>query len=382
MVNATIRIADLSLQSSVPLAKGLVLTAGNLSTCNSVRFANFQTGVSCSGGTAQLYGFNACVFLDNTIGLAVNDSRILSIGSNFFGTGSIINPAVNTGMSITGAGANGVIDGGAVGKCNIGFTIDDNATISISSTAFKLNTFDIIQTGASHMSLNGSNFELTNGSSDVDIQISDPGTIAEIVGCQFNGNSPFGVPEGQCIRVSNSAQLDISSGSMKNYDTAIQVGVSTDTASTIASISGFTINNCTIDIQQEGSSTLNFDAGTVSSDKLIINNTNNVTLAYFDLANKNKLTIGSHSDTNTELIAVSLGSINPGIDYLSSLYSTQAIGFKNPLFNPSSLFVLSQDNANIDAITTDRTNDSTLRLISDTGSPVGGTSALRGFRST
>ena len=70
---------------------------------------------------------------------------------------------------------------------------------------------------------------------------------------------------------------------------------------------------------------------------------------------------------------------HPEINYKSSLYSTQAIGFNNPLSNPSTSFVISQDNANLTAITTDRTNIAGLRLVSDTGSPVGGTSALRGW---
>jgi hypothetical protein len=380
LVNATTRFADLSLQSSLPLATGLTLTTGNLSTFNSVRFTNFLTGVLCSGGTIQLYGFTACLFIANTTGLNVNDSRVQIVGCSFFGTPSVVNPAANTGIYSTGAGASVLVDGGAVGKCNIGFSINDNSNLTISSTSFKLNTYDIIQTGASRMVLNGSSFELTNGSSDVDIQISDPGTIAEIVGCQFNGNNLLGVAEGQCIRVSNNAHLDISSGSMKNYDTALQVGVPGDTASTIASVSAFTINNCTTDIQQEGSSTLNFNAGTSSNDKITINDPTNVNLAYFDLNNNNMLTIGSTNDIDTGLIATSVGSSDdPSIRYKSSLYSTQAIGMTNTSINPSSLYVTSNNNAHITAIAKDRAYIAGVRLVSDTGSPLGGISALRGW---
>ena len=69
------------------------------------------------------------------------------------------------------------------------------------------------------MVLTGSSFELTNGGSDIDIQVSGAGTFAEIVGCQFNGNNDLGVAEGQSIVVSDNAYLNISSGSMKNYTT-------------------------------------------------------------------------------------------------------------------------------------------------------------------
>ena len=89
--------------------------------------------------------------------------------------------------------------------------------------------------------------------------------------------------------------VNISSGSMKNYTTAIQVGISTDTSSTILSASSLTISNCTTDILQEGSSTLNFNASTASSSKIIINDSTNVTLAFFDLDDNNALTIGSTS---------------------------------------------------------------------------------------
>ena len=65
----------------------------------------------------------------------------------------LLGPAANTGISVTGAGANVVMDGGACGICNTGFNITNNSTVTISAMSFKLNTFDIIQTGASHLML-------------------------------------------------------------------------------------------------------------------------------------------------------------------------------------------------------------------------------------
>ena len=96
--------------------------------------------------------------------------------------------------------------------------------------------------------------------------------------------------------------------------------------------------------------------------------------------NNNALTIGSTSDINTSLIQAAISaSNNPAIDYLSSLYATQAIGFSNPTSNPSTSFIISNNNANFTAVTTDRTKASSINLLSDEGSTVGGTSALRGW---
>ncbi len=377
--NNTLRISDVTFQSSSPLATGITLTAGVFSTITNTRLVNFQTGVMCSGGATQLYGFSNCIFLANTTNLSINNCRVEAIGCSFFGASSIVSPAANTGVSITGSGAGLTIDGGVCGKCNIGFSINSNASVTISAMSFQLNIFDIIQSGASHMTLTGSSFVLTNGASDVDMQISGAGTIAEIIGCQFNGNNALGVPEGTCLLVSNNAMVSINSGSIKNYVTGVQIGLSSDTSSTILSTSGLTITNCSTDILQQGTATLNFNASIASNNKITINDPTNIALSFFDFDNDSALTIGSASDMDTTLLQADIDINNPSINYLSSLYSTQAIGFTNPQLNPSTSFIISQDNANLTAITTDRTDIAGVRLVSDTGSPVGGTSALRGW---
>src|SRR5579872_1239725 len=380
LANGTIRIANVAIESTSALATGLSLAVGNLSTFDNVRFANFLTGVACSGGVNQLYGFNACTFVANGTGLSVDTCRAETIGCDFFGVFSISATAANTAISITGSGANLVISGGAIAKCDTGFNIANNSTITISSVAFKFNTTDIIQNGASNMVLNGATFELTNSNTDVDIQISGAGTNAEIVGCQFDGNNDLGVTQATAISVTNNASASISSGSITNYTTAIQVGTSSDTSSTIAYVSGVTIQNCTNDILQEGSSTLNFDGGSASNNKITINNPTNVNLAFFDLANNGALTIGSTANQNTRLIQIDIDPTNqPELNYLSSLYSTQAVGFENDFGGASTLYALSANNTDVTAITTDRTKIAGLRLVSDEGSPVGGTSALRGW---
>ena len=78
------------------------------------------------------------------------------------------------------------------------------------------------------MTLTSCTFELTDSAADIDVQISGAGTKAQMIGCEFNGNSIAGTPEALGIKVTNNAFLDISSGTMQNYTTGIQVGLVSD----------------------------------------------------------------------------------------------------------------------------------------------------------
>ena len=175
------------------------------------------------------------------------------------------------------------MSGGTCTLCSTGMTVNSNARSTINAVSFNRNTFDILQSGASTMTLAGCSFARTNGPSDVEIQISGAGTTAEIIGCDFNGTSTAGIPESIGIIVSDNAFVDINSGSMQNYTSGIQIGTSSDTASTELSVSGFSIRNCTTDITQQGSATLNVNGSKTSSSKININDPTNVTLAYFNV---------------------------------------------------------------------------------------------------
>src|SRR5207249_3998255 len=145
---------------------------------------------------------------------------------------------------------------------------------------------------------------------------------------------------------SDNAKLNMSSSVIKNYTTALHIGISSDTSSTEYFGSGLDVRNCTTDILQEGSAKINLDSSKISGNKITVNDATNVSLAYFDLDDNNALTIGSTDNIDTQLLHVATGNFNePGIEYLSSFYSTQAIGYNNKLSNPASLFMLSQDNA-------------------------------------
>ncbi len=379
VVNQTIYISNATFMSAAPMATGISLTIGTFSILNNLKIINFATGILCAG-TASSYLCESCEFINNGTGLAINNTVVECNACSIIGANSLYGVPANTGLSILGSTSVCAMTGGSCALCTTGLNIGNNSLLTASAVVFKLNTFDVIQTAASHMTLSACTFAITTTSADIDIQISDPGTYAEIIGCQFNGKDVASIPGSTALHISNGAILDINGGGMKNYDTALRIGTPTDTSSTQLSVSAFNIHDCLTDILQEGSATLNLNGSTVSSSKITINDPTNVKLAYFDLENNNSLMIGCTADVDTALLQAAIGATNnPGLDYLSSLYSTQAIGFNNPTNNPSTFFALSNDNTNLASITTDRTKVAGISLLSDEGSPVGSTSALRGW---
>ena len=171
----------------------------------------------------------------------------------------------NTGVVITGSGANTVISGGVCGVCATGMYITNNAIASINSVTFKINANDVVQDGASQATIAGCSFEITEGSTDVEIQVSGAGTLASLIGCEFNGTSTLGIPEATGIVITNNASVEISGCQLQNYTTGIQIGASTDTSSTALLASGLIINNCATNIIQQGLATLNLNSSTASS---------------------------------------------------------------------------------------------------------------------
>ena len=380
LVTNTIRISNITFQSSSPLATGISLSAGNLSTFINVRVINFLVSVSCSGGASASYGFNNCLFINNGTALLNNNSFVECNNCTIFGTSSLVGPAVNTGVNTSGSSARLVLNGGLFGVCDTAINTSNNATTTISAINFRGNAFDIVQTGPSATVVSGCSFELTNSPSDIDIQVSGIGATAEIISCEFSGKDLAGTPQGTGISISDNASVTISGGTMHDYDTAISLGAPADVSSTILFAAGLSIRNTSTDILQQGSTTLNFSAGTATSTKISINDPANVTLAFFDLDSNNALNIGSETDQDTTLLQVDIASSDAiQFSYKSSLYSTQAVGLENLTSNPTSWFITSNNNGNLDAITTDRSKTVTVRLVSDEGSPIGGTSALRGW---
>ncbi len=70
-------------------------------------------------------------------------------------------------FTITGSGANVVISGGVCGVCTTGVHITNNAITAINGVSFRINAADIVQDGASRLTLASSTFEITNSPTDI-----------------------------------------------------------------------------------------------------------------------------------------------------------------------------------------------------------------------
>ncbi len=377
VINQTTYISNATFMSQAPSARGIVLTLGQFSILTNLKVVNFLIGVECSGPSSS-YLCELCTFINNTTGLYINDTAVECTGSTFIGASNIYSAAANTGLIINGSVAVCTMTSTSCLACTTGLNISNNALFTASAVIFKLNTYDIIQTEASHMTLLSCTFAITTNTNNIDIQISGTGTYAEIIGCHFNGKDISSIAGSTAIHVFDGALLDINGSDIKNYTTALHLGTPLNTSSTQLFISSIGIHACITDILQEGTTTLNLNASISTTSKIIINDSANVNLSYFDLNNNNALTIGANTDTNLSLIKAYV-STDLGIDYLSSLYSSQAIGYRNFSTNPSTLYSLSDSDNNITSITTDQSKNACLKLYSDTGSIVGGTSALRGW---
>ena len=351
---------------------------GNETSFTSVTFSDFQYGVLC-GGTSNQNEFNACSFQANTIGININAATVLLANCTIFGS---ITPgaAANTGITATGSGANVFISGSFCVDCQTGITISNNANLTAQSTVFRFNANSIAQTSG-NLTVQSCTFNPnTTAPTVTEVQVSGAGTTAIISSSIFDNNvGASGMLT--ALSVTGQGVAVITDGQIDNYTKALVIGSPTDTASTQLNASALSLINCTQDIVQQGTSTLHFTASSSSSSKISIGNSTNVELAYFDNDSSNTLTIGTDTNNATDLIAAATSATNhPVINYVPSLYATQAIGFTNPAANPSTWFVLANGNADLTAITTSRAQSAAIRLVSDEGSSgVGGTSAIRGW---
>ena len=144
LITKTVQIASMTFQSFAPLATGISLTAGDLTVFSNVRIFNFLTGVHCSGGADQSYGFNNCFFIANTTAMYIDSVLAECNSPTIFGDQLSAVTAANSGVVVTGAGANAVFTGGVCGLCVTAVYVTDNAIATMSSISYRLNEFEPI----------------------------------------------------------------------------------------------------------------------------------------------------------------------------------------------------------------------------------------------
>lgn len=259
----------------------------------------------------------------------------------------------------------------------------NGAKVAVRAGLYTRNINDFVVDTGGHLLLQSCVFEPRDNAIPVavNVQSTDVGTTTKLIGCAFDGTFLTAGTDITAVQVTNQAECIMSSGEIGNYKNALIIGSPSDTITTTLKASSIVINNCTNDIIQQGSSTLNFNASTVSSTKISINDSTNVYLAYFDLTANNALTIGSLSDQDFNLVHAGIASTNtPELAYKTSLYGAQAIGFDNlDNGNSAATYSVGQSDSYLLGVTTNRAQISGLRLVSDTGSPLGTLAALRGW---
>ena len=373
---------NITFASAAPVGTGISLSGtNNESAFNTVGISGFGTGVSCGG--ANTNRFNGCSFvstkfISNHTGLSVNNVPASSTGCVWYGN-TTLTPA-NTGISVTGSEAAVYIAGAGFGVLTTAISSTNNATLTLTGVDFIANTNDLVFSGGSQNTVMGSTFNVTNTNADVKVSCSGAGTNTTISSCIMHGQNIAGVAQGTALQVTNNATLAILDGEIQSYTTAIQAGGPSDTSSTVIQGSALAIYNCMHDIVQQGSSTLQFTAGSLSSTGLSINNPANVQLSFFDLANNASLNIGSFADIDTSLLHASTSQIaDPQIVYKTSLYDTKAIGYQNTLpYADVSWFTFGNQNTWTSTLTSNDTSSAGLRLASDTSGDFSGTD-LRGW---
>ena len=307
-------------------APGSTANAINLSTSvtgrgafHSIRVILFQTGLSLSSSasTAPIIVIENITSAANTTCIVINNVQAIIENGLFIGPISGTTPA-NTAISATGS----------------------NSTVSILSSTFRLLTTGISITGAAQMRIGGSNFSSTtnsiacsggsfsaivgcmfleNNSSSVNIAGSGSGTEIHIVGCNLQCNDITSTDQGTAFQVSNQASIFISSSIIEHAVIAIQCGTSGDAVTTSLKASGVTLSNCTTDINQVGSSMLQFVGGIFDETKLNISDPTNVSFAAFDV--DADLVMGSGADVKHTIYEILNGeSILPELNYEPNYY--------------------------------------------------------------
>ena len=373
--NFTLRAASLS------SGNGMILSGtANLSLLDSVTISNFAIGLLCSG-TSAVYKVSTCFFVTNGIGVSVQDN-VSFVGANCLFQGGATSPT-NTGLTFTGSNCIGSLLAGINILCSTFAHVTNGAEVAVRAGLYTRNVDDFVVDTGGHLLLQSCVFEPRDNAIPVavNIQATDVGTTAKLIGCVFDGAFLTPGTDITAVQVTNQASCIMSSGEINNYKNGLIVGSSGDTLSTHLEASSIVINNCTNDIVQDGSSTLHFHASSSSSTKISINDTTNVHLAYFDLTANGALVIGSLSDENLHLLSAGISTANtPELAYKTSLYDAQSIGFDNTANgNPAANYSVGQSSSYLLGITTNRAQISGLRLVSDTGSPLGNLAALRGW---
>jgi hypothetical protein len=213
-------------------------------------------------------------------------------------------------------------------------------------------------------------------SNDVTIDVSGSGTSVELIGCNIDGfDYTSGVASAIGILCTLGATVLINNCTLQRHNTAVIVGLNTDTSNTKVSISNCTLTSNTTDIIQRNTTSLIVTSSTMALSKLVIASPSNTSLSFND-AITSAMSIGSTA-ASPVIISQPLQSVsnNPTFGFTPSIYNTNS--FIEQSVNDLIHTVVSLGTSGYAAVTQNSDMASVIRSASDTYTPTGTTNALR-----
>jgi hypothetical protein len=362
-------------------------TGSGLSTANCINFnGGTNTMINCS--TVNITGFNIGIslvgggsFLFSDSSLFYNNIGVQSNNVSFFLTNCVCRgTTLSTGIYVTGSSSLSAISGGIFVSHATATSINNNSTLVLFNTGIRLCATNCSVNSGGKLNISGGLFNINNNSGNVtNIVVTDNGSKATLTGVLFN-NQTLPVNNQIAVTVVNQGTCILNGCIIENYTTACIVGTSIDTSATALNLYHTNIISCTNDITHLGAATLNVASCSLNDDKFTFDDATNINLNYFDNDSQHALTVGVNRDVDMTICKIEIGeNAHPAILYKTDLYGAKGFGYENNTNNPAIQFAVSTDHAITSSITTDNTKIAGLKLVSDTATPIGASTALRGW---
>jgi len=380
-----VQISNLSLtasDTSTPCAINQATTGEGSVYYNNILVLFFQTGFSISAsGHSPTFMLNSVQGIGNGTFFTSNNASVIINASNVAGV--MDGSPANTGMVFTGTNGLAQVFSTVFYKLNTGVSTSGGGAYSFDSCTFEQTINGAILSGGAVNKLTALTFA-HNYEASINVAAADPNTKVYLTGCTFDGQdtevSPQ--PHGLAIKATTGATILASSSSIEMNVVGIQTGTTGDTSSTYIRALSVGLSACTTDINQFGSSTLQFVGGTCNEERINIENPTNVNFAAFHSNGQSILSIGPGSDSPYTLLQVVNGQpagYMPNMSYSPNYYGYKGIVFKDS--NAYATFNATEANSNNAAyyvVTDDRTKAANISLLSDQGGSNNG-SNVRGW---
>jgi len=384
ITDANIEMTNLTLQAnsdspSTAAAINFVSDDLDQSLFKEIEIYGFQTGLAGSSTS----GFPVIIFKNNILannGTNISFTNIRSLIQSTLFRGTLVNTPSNTGIYLTGADTEIAILDCFFTAFDTAINITGGSYTRILASNIETTLNGIVCTGGAKANVVGLNATL-NVAGSINLTASGADTKVYLEGCLFDCEDVSDIPQGTAIKVTTGAKIFAFSTSVEEAILGIQCGDPGDTSSTEILASGVKLIDCTENIDQNGTSKLQFIAGTFEIDKITINDATNVVISAFD--EDGYFTIGNTTDINQIIYEINNGQTTlPLVEYRNNYYGHKGTIYKNPNNNPTCNGIQADNNnANYYVVTGDNTKEASLNLISDTAN-IGTDDNVRGWEIT